>query len=217
MTEIETKISTGDADPHFYLCGRMIGMNKLVLSGAWNLKEKLLAREEESVHAIEGEAELLASRLTEVGGLVKEPALQVEEAAPTGLEDGLSGSKEAAALVVSPPNILAGNPSFKLGLKRRFGFGTEADGFGFSGDGPAGTDLVLKKPKSSFHSGELVEVPVWFRSISLKKSPKKRGRPRGSHNKKRTVNGDLELSDSMTLNSEGANAETGLESEAGEE
>ncbi|KAL6205216.1 hypothetical protein ACLB2K_022478 [Fragaria x ananassa] len=281
MTEIETRISTGDADPHFYMCGRLIRMNKpvvtpihsSVLFRAWNLKEKLLAREEESghfvfqfkskaerdriasgrlwsfngvveaVHAVDGEVELLASQSREVGGLVKESALQVEEAAPTGLEDGLSGSEKAAALVVSPPNISAGNPSFKIGLielmgltedvgpgcgtlkvgpgdsglKRKFGFGTEADGFGFSRDRPVGNDLVLKKPKSSFHSGELVEVPVRFRSISQEKSPKKRGRPRGSRNKKRTTNRDPELSDSMAPSSEGANAETGLESEAGEE
>ncbi|KAL6185031.1 hypothetical protein ACLB2K_041166 [Fragaria x ananassa] len=306
MTEIKTSISTRDIDPHFYMCGRLIEMNKsvvtpifsLVLSRAWNLKEKLLVREEESgrfvfqfklkaerdriagegswsfnggmlilteyeglspvedvslnhlevwisiaglrfsmrnnmvfsrvancmgvfvrvdsavklefkverahgickdcgffghgggicdkglinglpvveaVNTVDGEAELLASRSTKVGGLVKEP---------TGLEDGLRGSEEAAALVVSSPNISTGNPSFQLGLtepmrltedvgpgdsrlKRKFGFG-------FSGDGPARTDLVLKKPKSSFHSEELVKVPVRFGTSSEKVSQEER-------------------------------------------
>ncbi|KAL6227689.1 hypothetical protein ACLB2K_001646 [Fragaria x ananassa] len=197
----------------------------------------------EAVNAVDGEAELLASRATEVSGLVKEPTLQMKEAAPTGLEDGLRGSEEAAALVVSSPNFSTGKPSFKLGLtelmgltedvgpgfrplkvgpgdsglKRKFGFGTEADGFGFSRDGSAGADLVLKKPKLSFQSDELVEVPVRFGSISRKKFPKKRGRPHGSRNKKRIANGDPKLSDSMAPSLEGANAKTGLESEVGKE
>ncbi|KAL6195806.1 hypothetical protein ACLB2K_031424 [Fragaria x ananassa] len=319
MTEIETRISTGDADPHFFLCGRLIGMNKpvvtpilsSVLSGAWNLKEKLLAREEESAendrlspmeddslnhlevwisiaglrfamrnnmvlscvanglgvfvrvdpgliqrkekiqrvrvvldvrnripakHIFDYSPELavkLEFKVERAHGICKdcgffghgrgicdkglicglpvELALQVEEAAPTGLEDRLSGSEEAA--VCGPLKVGPGDSR----RKRKLGFGTEADGFRFSGYGPAGTDLVLKKPKSSFHSGELVEVPVWFGSISRKKSPKKRGRPRGSRNKKRTSNGDPKLSDSMAPNSKGASAEIGLESKAGEE
>nr|XP_011463631.1 PREDICTED: uncharacterized protein LOC105351338 [Fragaria vesca subsp. vesca] len=186
------------------------------------------------VSVVDCEAELLASR--SMDGLLKEPVLQVDEAAPTGLEVGMSGNEEAVALVVTPPTFSAGNPSFKLGLtngiglggfrgplrigpgdsgfKRKFGFGSESDGFGLSGDGPAGTDLMLKKPKSSF-SGELVEVPVQFGRIPQKKSPKKRGRPRGSRNKKRTMNGDPEFSMAPSL--EGANVETGLESEAEEE
>ncbi|KAL6175574.1 hypothetical protein ACLB2K_052213 [Fragaria x ananassa] len=136
------------------------------------------------VSIVYGEPKLLASQPMEVVGLVKEPVLQVEEAVSTGLEDGLSYSEEAIALVVTPPTFSAGNPSFKLGLteqgrltesdgprrfrgpprvgpsnsrlKRKFCFGTEFDrfrpfGYGFRpfGDGSAGTDLVLKKPKSA--------------------------------------------------------------------
>lgn len=55
MTETESMSSTGDDDPHFYHCGRLLGMNKAVvilifasaLFGAWNLKEKLPICEEE--------------------------------------------------------------------------------------------------------------------------------------------------------------------------
>ncbi|KAL6183170.1 hypothetical protein ACLB2K_044581 [Fragaria x ananassa] len=63
------------------------------------------------VSAVDGEPELLASWVMETVGLVKEPILQVEEAVPTGLDDGLSGSKEAVALVVTPSTFSRGNPS----------------------------------------------------------------------------------------------------------
>ncbi|KAL6191145.1 hypothetical protein ACLB2K_037536 [Fragaria x ananassa] len=169
----------------------------------------------ETVHAVECEIELLASRSTEVGGLVKEPVLQVEEAAPTRLEGGLSGSEEVAALVVSPSNCSGRNPSFKLGLTKSMGLTEDVR----PGCGPLKVGLGDSRLKRKFGFGieaDGMEVPVQLGSISRKKSPKKRGCPRGSRNK-RTANGDPELSDSMAPNSEGANAETCLESEAGEE
>ncbi|KAL6200270.1 hypothetical protein ACLB2K_030052 [Fragaria x ananassa] len=300
MTEIETRISIGDADPHFYLCGRLIGMNKpvvtpilsSVLSGAWNLKEKLLVREEESGRFVfqfksKAKRDRIAGGgpwsfnggmliLAEYDGLspVEDVSLNHLEVwiSIAGLRFAMRNNMVLSHVVNGLGVFVRANPGLiqrkekiqrvrvvldvrnrilaerifdyspELAVKLEFkverahGICKDCGFFGRGGGicdkgltedvgpgfrplkvGPAGTDLVLKKPKSSFHFDELVEVPVRFGSISRKQSPKKRGRPRGSRNKKRTANGVPGLSDSMGPSSEGDNAEIGLESEVGEE
>ncbi|KAL6188735.1 hypothetical protein ACLB2K_040126 [Fragaria x ananassa] len=49
-------------------------------------------------------------RSTKVGGLVKDSALLVEEAAPMGLNDGLSGSEEGACVGCLSPEYLGMKP-----------------------------------------------------------------------------------------------------------
>ncbi|KAL6199466.1 hypothetical protein ACLB2K_029250 [Fragaria x ananassa] len=138
-----------------------------------------------------------------------ESEVQTEEALSMELKDGLEGSVTTLVIVKGSLAFSTGNPSFKLGLiKPRSVFdsaGPEGtDRLKVSGLGGLkrklgfGTDLG-KKHKSCLNFGELVEVPVKFGKAPMHTSPKKRGRRRGSRNKKNS--GIFEVSDSMAPSS----------------